>query len=70
MRYVVTGGAGFIGSNIVDELVRRNQEVVVLDDLSAGNESNLASVRSKIDLRIGTITDLASSAIGGERGRD
>jgi UDP-N-acetylglucosamine/UDP-N-acetyl-alpha-D-glucosaminouronate 4-epimerase len=60
MRYLVTGGAGFIGSNIVDELVRRNHQVVVLDDLSAGKESNLAGVRNKIDLHIGTITDLAA----------
>jgi UDP-glucose 4-epimerase len=67
MRYLVTGGAGFIGSNIVDELIRRNHEVVVLDDLSAGNESNLSSVRNKIDLRIGSITDLAmvQSAVKG-----
>ncbi len=60
MRYLVTGGAGFIGSNIVDELVRRGHQVTVLDDLSAGKESNLAAVRGKIDLRIGTITDLAT----------
>jgi nucleoside-diphosphate-sugar epimerase len=60
MRYLVTGGAGFIGSNMVDELVRRGHEVVVLDDLSAGKEENLARVRPKIDLRIGTITDLAT----------
>ena len=60
MRYLVTGGAGFIGSNIVDELVRRGHKVVVLDDLSAGKESNLADVRSKIDLRVGSITDLAA----------
>jgi nucleoside-diphosphate-sugar epimerase len=59
MRYLVTGGAGFIGSNIVDELVRRGHQVTVLDDLSAGKESNLADVRGKIDLRIGSITDLA-----------
>jgi UDP-glucose 4-epimerase len=59
MRYLVTGGAGFIGSNIVDELVRRDQEVVVLDDLSSGKEENLTAVRDKIDLRIGTIVDLA-----------
>jgi nucleoside-diphosphate-sugar epimerase len=58
MRYLVTGGAGFIGSNLVDELVRRGAAVVVLDDLSAGKESNLAGVRGKIDLRIGSITDL------------
>ena len=60
MRYLVTGGAGFIGSNIVDELVRRGHHVTVLDDLSAGKESNLADVRGKIDLRIGSITDLAT----------
>lgn len=59
MRYLVTGGAGFIGSNIVDELVRRGQDVVVLDDLSSGKEENLAALRSKVDLRIGTIADLA-----------
>ena len=60
MRYLVTGGAGFIGSNMVDELVRRGHHVVVLDDLSAGNEANLANVRDKIDLHIGSITDLAA----------
>ncbi len=43
MRYLVTGGAGFIGSNIVDELVRRGHGVVVLDDLSSGKEENLRS---------------------------
>lgn len=58
MRYLVTGGAGFIGSNIVDELVRRGHRVTVLDDLSSGKEDNLVSVRSKIDFRTGTITDL------------
>jgi nucleoside-diphosphate-sugar epimerase len=61
MRYLVTGGAGFIGSNIVDELVRRKHEVVVLDDLSAGKESNLAGVRSKIDFRISSVVDLQAA---------
>jgi len=60
MRYLVTGGAGFIGSNIVDELLRRGQHVVVLDDLSSGKEENLAGARSKIDFRTGSITDLAT----------
>jgi nucleoside-diphosphate-sugar epimerase len=60
MHYLVTGGAGFIGSNIVDELVRRGQQVVVLDDLSSGKEENLAAVRDKIKLHIGSITDLAA----------
>src|SRR5271166_2039021 len=54
MRYLVTGGAGFIGSNLVDELVRRGHQVVVLDDLSSGKEENLAGVRGKIDFRAGT----------------
>ena len=60
MRYLVTGGAGFIGSNMVDELVRRGHEVTVLDDLSAGKEANLAHIRGKIDFLVGTITDLAA----------
>jgi UDP-N-acetylglucosamine/UDP-N-acetyl-alpha-D-glucosaminouronate 4-epimerase len=58
MRYLVTGGAGFIGSNTVDELVRRGHGVVVLDDLSSGKEENLAEVRSKITFLKGSITDL------------
>jgi len=58
MRYVVTGGAGFIGSNTVDELVRRGHSVVVLDDLSAGKEENLADSRNKISFIKGSITDL------------
>src|SRR5438046_2421992 len=58
MRYVVTGGAGFIGSHTVDELVRRGESVVVLDDLSAGKEENLAEVRNKISFIKGSINDL------------
>jgi len=58
MRYLVTGGAGFIGSNTVDELVRRGHSVVVLDDLSSGKEENLADVRSKITFVKGSVTDL------------
>lgn len=58
MRYLVTGGAGFIGSNTVDELVRRGHGVVVLDDLSSGKEENLTEVRNKITFMKGSITDL------------
>jgi len=58
MKYLVTGGAGFIGSNMVDELVRRGQSVTVLDDLSSGKESNLAEVRQKITFVKGSITEL------------
>ena len=57
MRYLVTGGAGFIGSNTVDELVRRGHSVIVLDDLSNGKESNLDGVKGKIEFVRGSITD-------------
>jgi UDP-glucose 4-epimerase len=42
MRALVTGGAGFIGYNLVDALVARGDDVVVIDDLSTGREENLA----------------------------
>jgi UDP-N-acetylglucosamine/UDP-N-acetyl-alpha-D-glucosaminouronate 4-epimerase len=60
MRYLVTGGAGFIGSNVVDELVRRGNHVTVLDNLSSGKEENLAGVRDKIELNTGNIRDLGA----------
>src|SRR5215211_1366930 len=41
MRALVTGGAGFIGSNLVDRLLARGDEVTVLDDLSTGRRENL-----------------------------
>ena len=48
MKYVVTGGAGFIGSNIVKKLVARGDDVTVIDNLNTGKEENLDSVREKI----------------------
>ncbi len=54
-KYLVTGGAGFIGSNIVEELVRRGEDVRVLDNLSTGNEENLAPFMDKIDFQKGDI---------------
>ena len=41
MKYVVVGGAGFIGSNIVDKLVEQNHEVVIIDNLSTGKMENI-----------------------------
>jgi len=41
MKYIVTGGAGFIGSNLVDELINQGHEVIVFDDLSTGKKENI-----------------------------
>ena len=58
MRYLVTGGAGFIGSNTIDELVRRGHEVVALDDFSTGKVANLAHVNRKIKIIENSIANL------------
>jgi nucleoside-diphosphate-sugar epimerase len=57
VRYLVTGGAGFIGSNTVEELVRCGHEVVVLDNLSTGKEANLAGVRDRIEFIFASIAE-------------
>jgi len=54
-KYLVTGGAGFIGSNIVEELLLRGETVRVLDNLSTGKEENLAPFMDRIDFRKGDI---------------
>jgi len=46
MRYLVTGGAGFIGSHVCDALIQRGDSVVVLDDLSTGNKKNIEHLSS------------------------
>jgi len=48
MKALVTGGAGFIGSHLVDELVRKKYQVIVLDNLSTGSLKNLRLVKNKI----------------------
>ncbi len=58
-RYVVTGGAGFIGSHIAQTLVDQGHEVVVLDDLSTGHLHNLAGFRDGVEFVEGSICDLA-----------
>jgi UDP-glucose 4-epimerase len=49
MKYLVTGGAGFIGSNIVKKLVSRGDSVTVIDNLNTGREENLSSVQERIN---------------------
>jgi UDP-glucose 4-epimerase len=58
MRALVTGGAGFIGSNLVDLLLSRGHEVDVVDDLSSGKESNLSgALEAGARLHTGDIRD-------------
>jgi len=54
-RYLVTGGAGFIGSNIAEKLVELGEEVVVFDNLSTGHEGNIEHIRHGITFVKGDI---------------
>ncbi len=67
MRYLVTGGAGFIGSNIVTELLKRGEQVRVLDNFSSGHMSNLTEALPNIELIEGDIRDFwtVSEAVEG-----
>lgn len=58
MKYLVTGGAGFIGSNLTEELVRLGHEAVAVDDLSTGNYSNIKDFENKIKFVKGSILNL------------
>jgi UDP-glucose 4-epimerase len=56
--YVVTGGAGFIGSHIAEELVRQGQTVRIVDNFSSGKETNITGFRGSVDV---FKSDLASA---------
>lgn len=58
MRALVTGGAGFIGSNLVESLLQHGHEVIVLDDLSSGCEGNLSRL-TEAELLRGDVRDAA-----------
>ena len=66
-HYLVTGGAGFIGSHIVDRLVAQGHAVRVLDNLSSGRLENLRGVRTAVEFLEGDIRDrrLVRQAVSG-----
>jgi UDP-glucose 4-epimerase len=59
VKYLITGGAGFIGSHLAEKLIARGDQVVVLDDLSTGSADNLSRIKDKIKFEQGNILDKA-----------
>ena len=59
MRFLITGGAGFIGSHLAERLVQRDDHVTVLDDLSTGSLQNIEHLKSTglLDFHLGKIQD-------------
>ena len=48
MKILITGGAGFIGSHLADELIKRGDKVFVIDDLSTGSKTNINKNRDSL----------------------
>jgi UDP-glucose 4-epimerase len=67
MRYLVTGGAGFIGSHIAHTLLEQGAEVRVLDNFSTGKRENLQDIQEQIEILEGDLRDeaMASQAVRG-----
>src|SRR4051812_26958338 len=68
-KYLVTGGAGFIGGHIVEELVRRGHQVRVLDNFSSGKDENLAGFNGEVELIKGDVCD-SDGVVRAVRGMD
>ena len=60
MKFVITGGAGFIGSHIAKHLVEKNHDVVVVDNLSRGRLENLSKIKEQIEFKKMDILDFDS----------
>jgi UDP-glucose 4-epimerase len=57
MRYLITGGAGLIGSNLAESLLNRGDEVTILDNLSSGTATNLSEIKTKFIFEHASILD-------------
>lgn len=57
MKYLITGGGGFIGSNIAAKLVENGEEVRILDNFTTGRRENLAAIEDQIEVIMGNICD-------------
>ena len=55
MRYLITGGAGFIGSHLSEALLERGEDVFVLDDLSTGSVENIRHLKTNAGFSISSI---------------
>ena len=60
MKYLVTGGAGFIGSNLVDELLKNGNEIIVVDNLTTGSLDNVSTFKDKIKFIKADVSDVLS----------
>ena len=57
MKYLITGGAGFIGSHLAEKLIVRGDQVVIFDNLSTGLANNLSGIKEKVKFEEGNILD-------------
>jgi UDP-glucose 4-epimerase len=60
VKYLITGGAGFIGSHLVEKLIARGDQVIVFDNLSTGSAINLSGTKEKITFHEGNILNKAA----------
>ena len=47
IKYIITGGAGFIGSHLVEKLIKKNKKIIVIDNLSTGRLENIKRFKKK-----------------------
>ena len=70
MKVAVTGGAGFIGSNLVDSLVERGHDVIVIDNLATGKRSYLNPAAPLFEIDVATDSEGLTSALHGRLRED